>query len=299
VRRYRLHGHLPHERGLSQCESTHGTPVVWTAAGSIEEGQDADFPGTRTIAQRERSGIAKEAQIIYLAVTPPYDVFTDDTPHIQARVKAIEQAFAAGADVINMSWGLRACGNTTPKTHNPSNMNGALRVALIGGALPVKSAGNGGHDAGCTMTYPAWRPEVLSVGGLDSATGETVINDLGLLNDGYASTSRGGTTLHQVGTSGDQAFSGIDLVAPACVEKPFSPYFDGGAEPWGYHSSAPCGTSIAAPVVSASAALLRDAFHALGWVNTAVDARQLLTNMILLGDQWDPDFSLVQRLSRV
>jgi len=259
---------------------THGTLVAWAAAGSIEEGQDPNFPvspflGSRTADQRARSGVAKEANLYYYVAS--------DSSGIR---RAIDRAVANGVDIINMSFFLAPCDQVDTTTHDLSSINATLRNAINAGVLPVKSASNLGHDDSnkCTLGYPAWRPHALTVGALGTSAANPDMNTTGMMrvSETYAS-SRGGARLRNDPSGPDRIFSGVDLVAPGCVRN----YFNNDSN--GYAPGGNCGTSWAAPTVAGTAALFRDALHYVGWTATANDARRLLTNMLLFGDAWDAD----------
>jgi len=254
----------------SGTENNHGTRVSWVAAGSLEQGQDSAYPlsdGARTTDQRNRSGVAKEAGVYYY--------LGSTTTGLRL---GIEQAVADGADVINMSWGGAVCSSVTTYSYDSGSINAALRNALSAGALPVKSAGNEGDDGStCTTTYPGWRPDVLTAGGLQSDDNVTDMNDLGL----YTSSSRGGATLRIMGSTTNRTFGGVDLMAPACIDLYFS------NDSTGYSTTKRCGTSYAAPAVTGTAGLMRDALNHLGWSGN--NAKALMVNMLLFGDAWESD----------
>src|SRR6185312_11090843 len=74
----------------------HGMVVAGIAAGSIEDGEDPNYTGIHTVDQRDRSGIAKEAVILY---------YRGGDGSVLSWRYAIQQAVADGADVINLSLG--------------------------------------------------------------------------------------------------------------------------------------------------------------------------------------------------
>ncbi|MFH1530879.1 MAG: hypothetical protein ABIK09_09130 [Pseudomonadota bacterium] len=77
----------------SSSNLTHGTKVAWAATGSIEQGQDSNWPGYRTNEQRRRSGVAREVDLYYYYAPTSCD-----------KLVALEQALTDGVDVLNMSW---------------------------------------------------------------------------------------------------------------------------------------------------------------------------------------------------
>jgi hypothetical protein len=261
---------------FSGSGDNHGTAVAWAAAGSIEQGQDSNFPlssGARTDAQRQRSGVSKEANIYYY-----YGSSTDGVR------EAIEQATAEGVDVFNWSgaYVTSTCNSVNTLTYDVSSINAAIVSGTNAGMVFVKSAGNDGN-AGCRITYPAWRPEVLTVGGLEGDTVPADPNNAAI----YSLSSRGGATLRKTGSSTDRTFSGVALMANAFITNYFNNDSNGYASAIGRD-----GTSFAAPAVAATTALVRDSFVTFNSATLfRTNAYALLTSMLLLGDGWDSDTS--------
>ena len=251
---------------VNTAGSSHATQVAWAAAGSIEEGQDSSYPGTSTADQRARSGVATEATIqMYYTVN-----YSD----IAAAVAA---AVSNDADIINISIhsSTRECQDTaTPETKDESALNAALRNAMNMGVLVVQITGNY-HNSGdtCSATYPAWRPHVLSVGGVATA-GSTTIDNAFL----YTASGRGQVPYVYDGNRVVDSVPTVGVVAPSTIEN----YFSGTSS---YASSA-TGTSYAAPMVAGSAALLKHAFYAVSVPTWSTSAQRLLTNMLLMGNGW-------------
>ncbi len=140
--------------------------------------------------------------------------------------KAVTKAANKGAAVINMSYTLpaRSC-----FTHFV-----ATQYAVRKGSIPVAAAGNSG-DSGNAPMRPAVDPHVISVGAVDD---KSVLAPFSTRN------------------------AGVDIVAPgASVYAPNVRQNAGGIErTWDYLS----GTSFAAPMVSATAAWLKQARPELG-----------------------------------
>jgi hypothetical protein len=252
-------------------EDNHATQVTWVAAGSIEQGQDSNFPGTRTTAQRDRSGISKESSIYFYQTSGSGGV-----------ALAINQAVADGADVINMSQGTRVCSSTT-STFDSGGVNAALRNAVAAGVVVVKSAGDEDNTLGtCNITYPAWRPEVIAVASLDTSSSTNTNMNATVLR---RFSSRGGATLRIRGSTANLPFSGIGLSAPGCIDR----WFNNNSNGYASVAGSRCGTSFAAPVVSGTAVLLRDAINQIGGFGNwgGNDARHITANLLMFGDAWD------------
>ena len=243
--------------------TTHGTAVAWVAAGSIEAGQDRAFPGEATEDQRMRSGHLGAASLVF------YGANASD-----AVARAIDRAVEDGMDVVNMSLVIGDETTWCDPGFDPSGINAHLRAALDAGVVLVASAGNDGGRGACTVGYPAFRPEVLSIGALGSADASTPYESLTAWDEGQG-----------VGTARGR----VDLVAPGCLAGFFtSP--DVPAEGYFLGPGAPCGTSLAAPAGSALVGALRGALSGLG--APLEDGRSMLPLALLLGDGWDPEADL-------
>ncbi len=247
--------------GGSNTEDSHGTLVTWVAAGSIQGGQDATFPGVNTVDQRRRSGHLPESIIYFYTGL--------GTPAIR---RAIDQAVLDGVDVLNLSL---QCGTPCSSTFNASGINEALATATNAGMLVVAAGGNLG-SASCTVNYPALRTHTLAVNGLDTSDTTVPYNSTGMLTD----ASRGGMFI-RTSQGALVTTAAIDLTAPGSLRYRFwHPSGAGLYWPW-----TTAGSSVATPVVSGAAGALRNAFREVGWTTTS--AKALMVNMLLLGDAWD------------
>ncbi|MFH1320611.1 MAG: S8 family peptidase [Bacteroidota bacterium] len=139
-------------------------------------------------------------------------------PTTSAVCEAIDYAVNNGADIIQMSLGL------DPPT---SCIDAALISAHNSNVFVVCASGNDGVP---TVSYPASDQSVMAVGGTD-------------INDDRASCSNHGPDLEISAPSNDIWSTSVDLDASHI-------YFDT------YANASGCGTSFAAPQVSALAALM-------------------------------------------
>jgi len=249
-------------------DASHATEVASIAVGSIEQQQDPSYPGFWTSEQKRRSGIASEADVYqYTLLRWP---LVNDACDL---VTAVEQAVADGVDVLNMSvgFGYPYCG----LTENKCGLNEAFAAALNGGVLMVKSAGNEPYKGTCNVTYPAQQPTILAVSGVKN-------DNFNPPPIPYHETLKNGA-----GAAGRIQLTALDfslveypvvgLVAP--MSHSYTPY-----SPTSYYGpDGKAGTSLAAPVVSGIAAVLKQALKANGY-NTDDDARTLMANVLLAGD---------------
>lgn len=254
----------------------HGDRVTFLAIGSIEQGQDPAV--TSAIERTRRSGAAPEAVADYY--------FTNDCDAVP---RALQRAVERGSDVANMSFGRPEVG-ACDRSGNCSGINEAIRSATNAGVVVVKSAGNNGTIAGttCTLTYPAWRPEVISVGSLNGNPSD--INDPG--NTLYSVAPR-------VKALGGGSSTGGVPIRYTLPGGPITTQMAGlGLMTWGTYRVRPItgnlydttafynGTSFAAPVVSGTTALMAHWMSPDGVISTP---GQALTNMLLLGDASAPE----------
>jgi serine protease len=231
IRFARGYDFCPRERGVISCSGSdpypnddfgHGTHVASTIAETTNNGVGL-------------TGLAYGATIIPVKVLNRHGDGDEDS--IAAGIR-----FAArrGADIINLSFEF---GSVTTRASEIPKIAAAIRYARRKGVLIVAAAGNIGLDR---VAYPAALPGVISVG---------AVTEHGCLAD-YANTGRG---LDIVAPGG-----GPDAMLPdqpAC--RPADPpgrsilqlTFAGSRRTFGFPTSY-FGTSMAAPHVSATAALV-------------------------------------------
>lgn len=255
----------------TSSSSSHGTRVSWVAAGNIEQNQDDDVSDSDEQAQH--SGVTRESEIYY------YNI--NDSGDLQS---AMQDALAEGVDVINMSFYLTCSGHDwCDADYDCSGVNSWLDDLLDAGIVPVQSAGNTNNDESdeCSVNWPAFRNEVVSVTSLDSRSGDDYDDSI-VTDDETGTTSQDASEGPvEITTRGgiDSDTAGVDIAAPGHI----SEYFTYGEDNYGSFDR--WGTSYSAPAVTAGAGLLREALEEVGW--TYDDARALMTNLLLLGDRSD------------
>ncbi len=241
----------------------HATFVSSVAAGSIEQGQDPAQTGLT--ARRQRSGMASETDLFHYGVND-----------CDAMGRAIQRAVVDGVHVLNISAAVGPSSARCNRTFDCGGVSAAIRSAFNSGTNVVVANGNGGGGS-CTLEFPAFRPEVVGVGALDSSGATTAYTSLP-----FASYSSIGGMAIRYSSGSMQTMSGVGLVTPG--DYVLRPNFVG--PPAGYVSTwslQTSGTSFAAPVVSGGAALFIDAARRSG---STPDARSVLANLLLMGDRW-------------
>ncbi|MGN6796968.1 MAG: S8 family serine peptidase [Gaiellaceae bacterium] len=198
--------------------SFHATHVAGIAAG---------VHGVVQVAGNTLSGIAPNAYIgNYKALTIPTPGFGLDGNSAEIAA-AIEAAVADGMDVINLSLG-------EPEVEPSRDLVvKAIEGAAAAGVVPVIAAGNDFDDFGYgSVSSPGNAPDAITVAAVDS-------------RNAIADFSSAGPTPLSLQMKPDVAAPGVDVISSL-------PANQGGL--WGTLS----GTSMATPVVSASAALLKE-----------------------------------------
>ncbi len=196
-------------------------------------------------------GVADNVKLMMLRVVPDGDEYDKDV------ALAIRYAVDNGAKVINMSFG---------KYYSPEKpwVDSAVRYAEMKDVLIVHSSGNESYDLDSTPNYPnAWLKEW-------NASAKNFIN---------------------VGASGDPKINGsittsfsnygkeqVDVYAPGVKMYSTLP----GTHTYGNEQ----GTSMAAPVVSGIAAMIRSYYPEL----TAVQVKKIIEQTVLVPDGSEPSF---------
>ena len=204
---------------FSDDDSSHGTHVAGIAAGN------ADTPAG---GGRRVSGVAPRA---YLG---NYKVFVETSSGLSpnanspAIVAAIEAAVADGMNVINFSGG-------EPEIEPSRDIVArALDAAAAAGVVPVVAAGNDYNDFGAgSVSSPANSEGAIAVGAVEIGSSPTTRT--------HAEFSSVGPTTISLRLKPDVAAPGVDVLSSVT---------GGGWAAWS-------GTSMAAPHIAGSAALLR------------------------------------------
>jgi hypothetical protein len=189
-------------------------------------------------------GIAPNARLLVADVAARHDASAFDEGAIE---RGIRWAADRGARVINLS--LAGPGPD-------ESAEAAIDYAVARGVLVVAAAGNcfGGDFAACTppgyTQSPAWLPHVLAVGATADGAGGPVPAPFSIPSARWVDLAAPGdlvTTLWPVRNNPYPDMPGCTVVGTTAC------YSTGGADsrPWG-----PSGTSYAAPMVSAAAAVL-------------------------------------------
>ncbi|MBA2298618.1 MAG: S8 family serine peptidase [Actinobacteria bacterium] len=217
--------------------SSHGTHVAGIAAGNAN-----------TLAEGRRiSGVAPKAYLgNYKALTIPTDADVGLDGNSPELVAAIEAAVADGMDVINLSLG-------EPEIE-PSRdiVVAALSAAARAGVVPVVAAGNDFADFGNgSVSSPGSTPEAITVGAVSTTrSGPTNV---------IAGFSAGGPTPLSLQLKPEVSAPGVSILSSA-PNRSFVTL---------------SGTSMAAPHVAGSVALLRQRHPS--WTPAQIKASLALT----------------------
>lgn len=196
-------------------------------------------------------GVADNVKLMMLRVVPDGDEYDKDV------ALAIRYAVDNGAKIINMSFG---------KYYSPEKpwVDSAVRYAETKDVLIVHSSGNESYDLDLTPNYPnAWLKEwntsaknFINVG----ASGDPKIN--GSITTSFSNYGK----------------EHVDVYAPGVKMYSTLP----GTHSYGNEQ----GTSMAAPVVSGIAAMLRSYYPEL----TAVQVKRIIEQTVLVPDSSEPSF---------
>lgn len=223
-----------------QTSGTHMTTTTSIAAGGLYS-----FGPTR-------AGIASSARIYAM-------IYADS---VAGSTKALDYAIAAGADVVVFAWSTFCAPFCDPQAD--CGMNQSLRDAYDAGVVVVKTTGNWNetNPGVCNATYPAQRPEVISVGAVGNDVGSFPPYAWSALQDtssrGWIEVTRGGSL------GGDFNMAVTSIVGPGVVEE----YMSSGCCGFQVPGNGAFGTSFAAPLIGGSAGLFRE------WMNDEDPSRK-------------------------
>ncbi|MBI1950301.1 MAG: S8 family serine peptidase [Acidobacteria bacterium] len=239
-----------HENGLADYFG-HGTHVAGVINGNGASSSDAD-------SFRTFKGLAPGAQLISIrALHPDGTGFTSDI--ISAIDWAIRFRAVYNIRVLNLS-----LGHPVYESYKVDPMCRAVRKAYESGIVVVVAAGNdGGVGSGFgTITSPGNEPAAVTVGAMDDANTVTTADDVlawysskgpSLLDDvvkpDLVAPGSSIVSLRAAGSYIDTAYPDLALTLGEYRNEP-----SGGTKPGDYLVLS--GTSMAAPMVSATAALM-------------------------------------------
>ena len=246
--------------------SGHSTHCISTAVGS-----EATYNGLVCV------GVAPGAKVSALAIkalsTPIGMGKSSDI------IKAMEYAFLEGCKVVSMSLGSSECQSTEPDCVGCPTCE-AVKTLTDAGIIVVVAAGNSGE--GGTIGCPGCSPSALTVGAIDSRTGE--LADF---------SSRGPT--HDGRVKPDVVAPGVDILSGTSYGS-LCDMLD--RRPTGYCSIS--GTSMATPHVAGLCCLIVEMFNNAGYEITTDDIKSIIEkNANYIKDNsvgWGvPEFSFFQK----
>ncbi|MGB5812489.1 MAG: S8/S53 family peptidase [Polyangiales bacterium] len=280
--------------GPNQINSSH---VNWLGAGSPltrltaelfcpedDECEPEDFPSSNATHGTTVASIAAGGAVVFTSfragILPRALIRYYRTEQITNIKEALEQAMIWGADVANVSIGV-PCGlpfGTCGNQLNCGDLNPLLATVMDMGMVVAWSAGNYQNDPNwptfkvpdnydCNVQYPAFRPEVISVGGAgDTDTTSSFSNAaLGRYSGrGFLKADRGGS----LGGRFDMA--AVSVVAPGVIGGQMTE----GVNTFGDNSAGRVwsipqeGNSFSTPVVAGAAGLFRE------WMDTHAPANK-------------------------
>jgi hypothetical protein len=274
----------------------HGTMVAAIAAGDVTRSQDPDlshplFSLYNDEDRARRSGIAKQSGLVLLAAFP------GAVGGSEGVLRSLNRAGASAVDVVNLS------GFLTDQHHEPlpcaSTDQAAQDVAEAikeltreNDALFIGIAGNTGHaGTQCTVVPPGDATYAFTVGGTLNAENDEQ-EDCIVKNESGSNCSVADADCIRTAQLNDRSARGgtpyidgirnlVDTVAPAKLARV--------ADPDGSYTCAGGprgGTSVAAPQVAGSAAILKGAWIEQGYpVAMYKNPHLLFAALLLMGDR--------------
>lgn len=239
-------------------ESAHGMRVAGGLIADLTDGQDSNYPGTNTSAQKARTGATTESSLSFIEIE-------DAEFH-----NSIEKAIELNVDVVNMSIVCSGCDYCA--TDNSSNVD--VDNAMHDGIFFAMAAGNIAPTPSvpCTVQQPAAASGAFTASALDNSAADLTTASI------WSSSSRGGDAIGR---------PIIDLAATGGRNGSTAtfPSYDATNGTNNYYISANNnGTSHASPNIAGTAADVKD--HLIDQFGTS-DANVvglLYAHMLLMGD---------------
>jgi hypothetical protein len=254
---------LPNQ-SASTGVNAHDLKCAGIAAGSIRQGQ---LSGFTNVEELERTGIAEEPEIYFL-----------EGHSSTATKRAIELAIDLELDVLFAARGYGSgCAGS-----GAADLEQSVMAAQQANIITMKSGGNDGHAAGCSVTYPGDTPSVFTVGGVGSGSSTCTSSDYSSCPI-WSGTARGGVDATIDGVTSTGALSAVAAVVPACVQ-----YYLQSSSPFVYTYSdrnPECGSSYAVPQVAGAAALMKDYFLANGDTFIRIEGRPFVVLLAMTDRQ--------------
>ena len=240
--------------------TAHATMVTGLIVGDLHDSQDSNV--TSSEFRASYSGYSHEARANAYMLENGLD-------HLDTVVEEVlEESWET--NLMNMSYGFPKYDSDGDEnsTHSCDGDEGSsidANVLFENGVLLIKSAGNDGNTPanGCTVSHPGSAIGVVTVGAHGSYSGGI-------------STVRSGAIQSTSSRGGDGNRTLLDLTAQGCRRSMV-------ATSWGSYNEDGCGTSFAAPTVTAAAANFIDFYRSIysSWIE---NPGAIYANLLLMGD---------------